>query len=136
MKKVLQSITFALAALLAASMVPRQSNAFSVVPAYKTRKVSHSKSDIGYTLQMPDFVSGLPKTTWYDVANPTARRIVYDDGPTEFMFASVGNNWPELNEILEEEEEATAEPTPKQPRQPWVRIKLLRRARSLIQRFF
>eukprot|EP00531_Pseudo-nitzschia_arenysensis_P005441 CAMPEP_0116135258 /NCGR_PEP_ID=MMETSP0329-20121206/11095_1 /TAXON_ID=697910 /ORGANISM="Pseudo-nitzschia arenysensis, Strain B593" /LENGTH=86 /DNA_ID=CAMNT_0003630047 /DNA_START=329 /DNA_END=589 /DNA_ORIENTATION=- len=55
-------------------------------------------------MEMPDFSTGLPKSTWYDVANPTARRIVYDDGPSEVMFATIGNNWPDLNDTYEEDE--------------------------------
>jgi len=72
---------------------------------------------------------------WYnEVANPTARRIVYDDGPTEFIFATVGNNWPEFNddisnEVKEEVDDSTA--PEQQPRRTWNPI---RRVGNLIRR--
>jgi len=125
--------SIAFAALLVTSMMVCVSNAFSVVPACKTREAMPSTSAIGYTMQMPEFVSSLPKTAWYDVANPTARRIVYDDGPTEFMFATVGNNWPELNDFPEEEE-PIPESTPNKARQTWARFNPIQRARNLIRR--
>jgi hypothetical protein len=71
--------SIAFVALLAASMMVCASDAFSLVPACKTREAMPSTSAIGYTMQMPDFVFGLPKSSWYDVANPTARRVVYDE---------------------------------------------------------
>ena len=79
MTKGLRSTAFALAALLLATTMVHMSDAFSVIPAYRTRETMPSTSAIGYTLQMPGFVAGLPKNSWYDVANPTARRIVYDE---------------------------------------------------------
>lgn len=129
----LRSITLTVARLLLLSAMIHVSEAFSVTHSNKPRDVTHSTTAIRYTMQMPDFAVGLPKSTWYDVANPTARRIVYDDGPTEFMFATVGNNWPELNDVPTIEEEP--EPAQKKPRQPWSRMKPLRRARNLIRRF-
>jgi hypothetical protein len=110
------------------------SEAFSLTPPRKSREATASTSAIGYTMQIPEFVVRLPKGgTWYDVANPTARRIVYDDAPSEFMFATVGSDWPELSDNSEKEE-ALSEPTPKQPRQPWSRFNPLRRVRNLIRR--
>lgn len=66
-------------ALVATSIIMYSSNAYSVVPPTKTREAMTSSSAIGYTMKMPDLSTGLPKSTWYDVANPTARRIVYDE---------------------------------------------------------
>lgn len=66
-------------ALIATSMMFCASDAFPVLPVCQTREAISSSSAIGYSMQMPDFGSGLPKSTWYDVANPTARRIVYDE---------------------------------------------------------
>merc|ERR1719408_64048 len=53
---------------------------------------------MAYSAQKPDYAIGFPSITWYnEVDNPTYRRIVYDDGPSDFLpFATVGNNWPEL----------------------------------------
>jgi hypothetical protein len=53
-------------------------------------------------------------------------------GPTEFMFATIGNNWPELNDVPDEEE-AIPEPTPNKALQTWARINPIRRARNLIR---
>ena len=77
MPKKIQSIVFI--ALLAASVLVHSADAYSVIPPRKTREAMSSTSAIGYTMEMPNFSTGLPKSTWYDVANPTARRIVYDE---------------------------------------------------------
>ena len=66
-------------ALLASAIIVQPSDAYSVVPSRKTRESTTSSSAIGYTMETPDLSAGLPKSTWYDVANPTARRIVYDE---------------------------------------------------------
>mmetsp|Transcript_5783 Transcript_5783/g.14350 ORF Transcript_5783/g.14350 Transcript_5783/m.14350 type:complete len:135 (-) Transcript_5783:218-622(-) len=123
----------ALASLLLVAEMVHLSDAFSVTPQHKSRNASPSTSAIGYTMQMPEFAVNLPKSTWYDVANPTDRRIVYDDGPTEFTFASIGSNWPEVNDIPEKEETLTKQ-TPEQTRQPWSRFNPIRGARNLIRR--
>jgi len=133
MPAIYRSIAFV--ALLAASMMVCTSDAFSVVPTCKTREAMTSTSAIGYTMQMPDFVSGLPKSTWYDVANPTARRVVYDDGPTEIMFASIGNNWPDPYDF-QEEEEPMPEPTPNKALQTLARLNPIRGAKNLIRWVF
>jgi len=116
-------------------MVTHVSDAFSVIPECKTRQVMPSTSAIEYTIHAFGFVSGVPKSSWYDVANPTARRIVYDDGPNDFMFAAVGNNWTELNDVPDEEE-PVAESTQKKKRQTWARINPIRHARNLIRWVF
>jgi len=123
-----KTLSFAVLALLISSIMAFVSDAFSVAPASKTREAIRSSSAMGYTMQMPQ----LPKSTWYDVANPTARRIIYDDGPSEFIFAAVGNNWPELNDVPDEEERMP-EPTPNKARQTLARINPIRRARNLIR---
>ena len=69
--------TLASVALLAATVMVQSTDAYSVVPSRK--KSTTSSSAIGYTMELPDLSAGLPKSTWYDVANPTARRIVYDE---------------------------------------------------------
>ena len=79
MTKDFRSLTFTFAALLLATTMAHVSDAFSMTPAHKAREAMLSTTAIGYTLQMPDFINSLPKSTWYDVANPTARRIVYDE---------------------------------------------------------
>ena len=58
------------------------SDAFPVMtPIYQANKATVTTTTaIRYALQMPEFVTApFPKSTWYDVANPTARRIVYDE---------------------------------------------------------
>lgn len=130
MPRKFRSIAFV--ALFATSLLARSSNAYSVVPPRKTREAMTSTSAIGYTMEMPDFSTSLPKSTWYDVANPTARRIVYDDGPSEFTFATIGNNWPDINDIPEEDE-YVPEPTPNRARQTLSRINPIRHARNLIR---
>jgi len=55
-------------------------------------------------------------------------------GPTEFIFATVGNNWPEFNddisnEVKEEVDDSTA--PEQQPRRTWNPI---RRVGNLIRR--
>lgn len=109
------------------------SDAFSIDVFSKLRDTMPSTSAIGYTSETPEFFSGLPKSTWYDVANPTARRIVYDDEPIEFMFATAGNNWPEFNDIPEEEE-PILEQEPDKNRQFRPRIKLIKRTGDFIRR--
>ena len=54
-------------------------------------------------------------------------------GPNDFMFATIGDNWPELSEYPEEEE-PMPEPRPNKTRQTWARINPIRRARNLIRR--
>eukprot|EP00536_Pseudo-nitzschia_multiseries_P001479 jgi/Psemu1/283045/fgenesh1_pg.19_\ len=132
-RSVFRSIIFAVAGLLLVSEMVNLSEAFSVISTPRSRGATPSMSAIGYSMQMPEFSVTLPKSTWYDVANPTARRIVYDDGPTEFTFATVGSDWPELNDTTEEEE-TVSKPMPEQPRQPWSRFNPLRRAVNLIRR--
>lgn len=113
-------------------------DAFSMTPINKVEKTvgPSSTSAIWYSMQMPDFSSSFPKSTWYDVADPTARRIEYEDGPSDIiMFATIGNNWPELNDASVEEKDPIPEPTPnKGRRQTWFRINPIRRARNLIRR--
>ena len=48
------------------------------------------------------------------------------------MFATVGGNWPELND-LPEDEEPIPEPTPRKTQQTWARFNPMRRARKLIR---
>ena len=48
------------------------------------------------------------------------------------MFATIGNNWPELNDITEEDE-PVPEPTPNKARQTLSRINPIRHARNLIR---
>jgi hypothetical protein len=115
-------------ALLATSVMVESTDAYSVVPPQKTREAKSSSSAIGYTMEMPDFSTGLPKSTWYDVANPTARRIVYDDGPSEITFAMIGSNWPDL-----EEDDSIPEPTPSRARQTLDRINPIWHAKNLIR---
>jgi len=129
---------FPLAAFVVANAIVTV-DAFSMPPtttittATTTSPSSSSSTAISWSMQMPDYIA-FPKSTWYnEVANPTARRIVYDDGPSsefEFMlFATVGNNWPDFNEEGGEDE---VESTPKQPqRMIWNPIL---RARNLIRR--
>ena len=71
--------TLASVALLTTAVMVQSTDAYSVVPSRKTRESTKSSSAIGYTMEIPDLSAGLPKSTWYDVANPTARRIVYDE---------------------------------------------------------
>jgi len=72
---------------------------------------------------------------WYnEVANPTARRIVYDDGPTEFIFATVGNNWPEFNDSISDEVEEEVDGSMTSERQPQRTWNPLRRMGNLIRR--
>ena len=66
-------------ALLVAAVMANGSGAFSVISSCKPKDAMASTTAISYAMQMPDFAAGLPKSTWYDVANPTARRIVYDE---------------------------------------------------------
>mmetsp|Transcript_17183 Transcript_17183/g.35447 ORF Transcript_17183/g.35447 Transcript_17183/m.35447 type:complete len:122 (-) Transcript_17183:200-565(-) len=110
------------------AVLATSANAYSVVPPRKTKT---STSAIGYTMEMPDFTTSLPKSTWYDVANPTARRIVYDDGPSEVMYPSIGNNWDAF-----EEDEPMAEPPRNIARQTLSLINPVRHARSLIRWVF
>lgn len=120
-------------------MLFASSDAFPVMtPIYQANKATVTTTTaIRYALQMPEFVTApFPKSTWYDVANPTARRIVYDDvSPNDFMFATIGNNWPEFknedddtNADGDERTTTTAEGT------IWARINPIRRARNLFFR--
>lgn len=74
---------FPLAAFVAASAIVTI-DAFSMPPAVATTKAtttapSSSTTAISWSMQMPDYIA-FPKSTWYnEVANPTARRIVYDE---------------------------------------------------------
>ena len=80
MKTGFRSIRLAVLGLLLVSAMINVSEAFSLTPPHKSREATSSTSAIGYTIQIPEFVVRLPKGgTWYDVANPTARRIVYDE---------------------------------------------------------
>ena len=74
---------FPLAAFVAASAIVTI-DAFSMPPTVTTTKAtttapSSSTTAISWSMQMPDYIA-FPKSTWYnEVANPTARRIVYDE---------------------------------------------------------
>jgi hypothetical protein len=47
--------------------------------AATTKAHSSSTTAISWSMQMSDYIA-FPKSTWYnEVANPTARRIVYDE---------------------------------------------------------
>eukprot|EP00980_Cylindrotheca_fusiformis_P007829 scaffold1669_cov129-Cylindrotheca_fusiformis.AAC.40 len=64
------------------------------------RAVKKSKvSLMSWSLHFPDDF-GTFKSTWYnEVQNPTARKTVYEDVPTEFQFVSVGSDWPSFNDV-------------------------------------
>jgi hypothetical protein len=75
---------FPLAAFVVANAIVTV-DAFSMPPtttittATTTSPSSSSSTAISWSMQMPDYIA-FPKSTWYnEVANPTARRIVYDE---------------------------------------------------------
>jgi len=130
---------FPLAAFVAASAIVTI-DAFSMPPTVATTKAattapSSSTTAISWSMQMPDYIA-FPKSTWYnEVANPTARRIVYDDGPGsefELMFATAGNNWPDFNDNMSEEGGEDEVESTKQPQR--IIWNPIRRARNLIKR--
>ena len=67
---------FTLIALLASSIALHESDALLEAASCKTRNAITSTSAINFQMQIPEFSS---QPQWYDVANPTARRITYDE---------------------------------------------------------
>jgi len=60
-----------------------------------------------WSMPVPSFSSqsfaSFSAPSWYiDVANPAARRPVYNDSPKEYNFLSPGDDWPSSFDIVEE----------------------------------